>query len=378
LRKHMPDDNILAFRRLRGFQGEIWMKALILCGGSGTRLRPITHTLAKQLVPIANKPVLFYGLEAIREAGITDVGIVVGETRKEIIQSVGDGSRWGLNVTYIHQEEPLGLAHAVLVSEGFLKDDTFVMYLGDNLIKDGIKGIVDTYRAGRPNAGILLARVSEPERFGVAELRDGKVFGLVEKPEVPPSDLALVGVYIFDHNIMDAAKAIKPSGRGELEITDAIQWLIDQGFDVDPHVIDGWWKDTGRLEDMLDANRIMLENVEPEIHGHVDQESSVIGNVVIEGGAEIINSTVRGPAVIGERTKIVNSYVGPFTSVYFDVVIRGSEVEHSIILERSSITDIPGRIEDSLIGQNVEVGRSPLKPTAYRFMLGDNSKVGIL
>lgn len=354
------------------------MKALVLCGGSGTRLRPITHTMAKQLVPIANKPVLFYGLEAIREAGIDDVGIVVGETRKEIIQSVGDGSKWGLRVSYIHQEEPLGLAHAVLVSREYLGKDPFVMYLGDNLIKDGIKGIVETYRENGPNAEILLARVNEPERFGVAELEGGKVVRLVEKPRRPPSDLALVGVYIFDYNIMRAVEAIEPSGRGELEITDAIQWLIEGGFNVEPHVIEGWWKDTGRLEDMLEANRIMLETIEPEIHGHVDQESKVIGNVVVENGAEIINSTVRGPAVIGEQTKVVNSYIGPFTSVYFEVSIEGSEIEHSIILERSKITDIPGRIEDSLIGQNVVVGRSPLKPTAFRFMLGDNSRVGIL
>ena len=354
------------------------MKALILCGGHGTRLRPITHTMAKQLVPVANKPVLFYGLEAIRDAGITDVGIVVGETRGEIVQAVGDGSKWGLNVSYIDQDEPLGLAHAVLVSEEFIGDDTFVMYLGDNLIKDGITGLVDEFRANSPNSQILLARVNEPERFGVAELADGKVVRLVEKPEKPASDLALVGVYMFDENVMDAVKAIKPSSRGELEITDAIQWLIDQGLTVDPHVIDGWWKDTGRLDDMLEANRIMLETLEPRVEGHVDGKSEVLGKVVVEEGAEIINSTIRGPAIIGQRTRVVNSFIGPFTSVYFEVNIEGSQIEHSIVLEKSTIRDIPGRIEDSLIGQNVEVVRSPLKPTAYRFMLGDNSRVGIL
>ena len=354
------------------------MKALILCGGHGTRLRPITHTMAKQLVPVANKPVLFYGLEAIRDAGIADVGIVVGETRGEIVQAVGDGSRWGLNVSYIDQDEPLGLAHAVLVSEEFIGDDTFVMYLGDNLIKDGITGLVEEFRTNSPNSQILLARVNEPERFGVAELADGKVVRLVEKPEKPASDLALVGVYMFDENVMDAVKAIKPSGRGELEITDAIQWLIDQGLTVDPHVIDGWWKDTGRLDDMLEANRIMLETLEQRVEGHVDGKSEVLGKVVVEEGAEIINSTIRGPAIIGQRTRVVNSFIGPFTSVYFEVSIEGSQIEHSIVLEKSTIRDIPGRIEDSLIGQNVEVVRSPLKPTAYRFMLGDNSRVGIL
>ncbi len=354
------------------------MKALILCGGFGTRLRPITHTMAKQLVPIANKPVLFYGLEAIKEAGVDDVGIVVGETSKEIIQAVGDGSPWGLNVRYIHQEQPLGLAHAVLVSEEYLAGEDFVMYLGDNLIKDGIKGLADEFRTNKPNSQILLARVKEPQRFGVAELEGGRVVRLVEKPDKPASDLALVGVYMFDGNIMDACKAIKPSGRGELEITDAIQWLIDNGLAVDPHVIDGWWKDTGRLEDMLEANRIMLETMEPACEGHVDSESRTEGTVVVEKGAEIIGSTVRGPAIIGEGTRIVNSFIGPYTSIYFGVEVVGSEIEHSIILENSRVVDIPGRIEDSLIGQNVEVGRSPLKPNAYRFMLGDNSRVGII
>lgn len=354
------------------------MKALILCGGFGTRLRPITHTIAKQLVPIANKPVLFYGLEAIKEAGVEEVGIVVGETAREIVKAVGDGSPWGLRVTYINQEKPLGLAHAVLVSEEYLGGEDFVMYLGDNLIKDGIKGLVDEFRQNRPNSQILLARVKEPQRFGVAELEDGKVIRLVEKPEKPASDLALVGVYMFDGGIMEAARAIKPSGRGELEITDAIQWLIDQGRTVDPHIINGWWKDTGRLEDMLEANRIMLETLEPSIEGHVDSESRVEGMVVVEKGAEVIASNIRGPAIIGEGTRIVNSFIGPYTSIYFGVEINGSEIEHSIILENSTITDISGRIEDSLIGQNVVVERSPLKPAAYRLMLGDNSRIGIL
>jgi glucose-1-phosphate thymidylyltransferase len=354
------------------------MKALVLCGGSGTRLRPITHTMAKQLVPVANKPVLYYGLEAIRNAGVTDVGIIVGDTRKEIIAAVGDGSTWGIDVTYIPQDEPLGLAHAVLVAEDFLGTDDFVMYLGDNLIKDGINGCVETFRSNGPNCEILLAQVEEPERFGVAELEGGRVKRLVEKPKEPASDLALVGVYMFDENIMKAVKAIKPSSRGELEITDAIQWLIDNGFSVDPHVIDGWWKDTGRREDMLEANRIMLEMMEPSNAGSVDAASSIDGRVVIEKDAQVVNSTVRGPAIIGERTKIVDSFVGPFTSIYYDVEINSSEIEHSIVLEKSRITDIPGRIEDSLVGQNVVVERSQARPTAYRLMLGDNSRIGIL
>ncbi len=354
------------------------MKGLILSGGKGTRLRPITYTSAKQLVPIANKPVLFYGIEAIREAGITDIGIVVGDTRDEVMAAVGDGSAFDVKVTYIEQDEPLGLAHAVLVSEGYLKDDPFVMYLGDNLILGGIKELVREFEAEKPNAQILLARVSNPNQFGVAELRDGKVVKLVEKPENPMSDLALVGVYMFDKNIMEAVKNIKPSARGELEITDAIQYLIDNGYAVHPHMVNGWWKDTGKLDDMLEANRMVLDAQESRIDGHVDSISKVEFKVVVEKGAEVINSVVRGPAIIGGGSRVVNSFIGPFTAIDRNVQVYGSEVEHSIILEGSTISEVDRRIEDSLIGRNVEVGKSPLKPTAYRFMLGDNSKVGLL
>jgi glucose-1-phosphate thymidylyltransferase len=354
------------------------MKGLILSGGKGTRLRPITYTSAKQLVPVANKPVLFYGIEAIRDAGIKDIGIVVGDTKDEVKAAVGDGSTFGVNVTYIEQDEPLGLAHAVLVSENFLGDDSFVMYLGDNLILGGIKELVREFEAEKPNAQILLASVPNPNQFGVAELKGGKVVRLVEKPENPMSDLALVGVYMFDKNIMKAVKGIKPSARGELEITDAIQYLIDKGYDVHPHMVQGWWKDTGKLDDMLEANRMVLDSLERRLDGHVDSVSKVEFKVVVEKGAEVINSVVRGPAIIGSGSRIVNSFVGPFTAIDKNVQVYGSEVEHSIILEGSSINEVDRRIEDSLIGRNVEVGKSPLKPTAYRFMLGDNSKVGLL
>lgn len=354
------------------------MKALVLSGGEGTRLRPITHTSAKQLVPVANKPVLFYGIEAIKEAGIEDIGVIVGATELEIKAALGDGDRWGVNFTFIKQDQPLGLAHAVKIAADFLGEDSFVMYLGDNLIIDGIKSLVDEFREKKPNAEILLAHVKEPERFGVAELEDGKVKRLIEKPKEPPSDLALVGVYMFDSSIIKAVNAIEPSWRGELEITDAIQYLVEHGYEVLPHVIDGWWKDTGRLEDMLEANRIVLDSLEPVQEGFVDSESQIIGKVVISQGAEIINSIVRGPSIIGEKTKIINSYIGPFTSIYYDVLVKDSEIEHSIVLECSTITDLGARIEDSLIGKNVEVTKSPIKPKAYRFMLGDNSKVGII
>jgi len=353
------------------------MKALVLSGGKGTRLRPITHTSAKQLVPIANKPILFYGLEAIAEAGIKDVGIIVGDTKVEIKEAVGNGEKWKLNVTYIEQEAPLGLAHAVKIAEDFIANEDFVMYLGDNLLKDGIKTIVDEFNKNKPNAQILLAKVKEPQQFGVAELKNGCVVRLEEKPIKPKSDLALVGVYLFDKNIFNAVKNIKPSKRNELEITDAIQYLIDNGLKVSPHTISGWWKDTGKLEDMLEANRLILETKKQTINGSVDAESKIEGNVVIEKGAQIKNSCIRGPVIIGENTKIFNSYVGPYSSIYYNCIVSESEIEHSIVLENSVIKDIK-RLEDSLIGQNVSIKKTDKRPAAYRIMVGDSSKVEII
>ena len=353
------------------------MKALVLSGGAGTRLRPITHTSAKQLVPVANKPILFYGLEAIRDAGVTDVGIIVGETAAEIEAAVGDGSALGIRVTYIRQEAPLGLAHCVLIARDFLGDDDFIMYLGDNFIVGGITELVEEFQAELPDAQILLTKVDNPSQFGVAELGpDGHVQSLVEKPKEPKSDLALVGVYMFRPAIHDAVRAIKPSWRDELEITDAIQWLIDQGREVRPHLVTGYWKDTGRLEDMLECNRKVLEGIEPSVAGIVDAESRVVGRVIIEEGAEIVRSTVRGPAIIGKGTKITDTYIGPFTSIYHSCVIEDTEIEHSIVLEQSQIRGI-SRIEDSLIGKEVEVSRSVALPRAHRLMLGDHSKVAI-
>ncbi len=354
------------------------MKALILSGGKGTRLRPITHTSAKQLVPIANKPILFYALEAMAEAKIREVGIVVGDTKREIQEAVGDGAQWGLDVSYIEQEAPLGLAHAVKIAEPFLGNHPFVMYLGDNLIEDGICSLVEEFKRLAANSQILLARVRDPQRFGVAELRDGQVISLEEKPAYPKSDLALVGVYMFDRTIFEAVHAIQPSQRGELEITDAIQYLIDKGYQVHPHIISRWWKDTGKLEDMLEANRIMLEAITPRVEGEVDEASHLIGKVVVEQGASIVASTIRGPVIIGKRCRIINSYIGPFTSIYHDTLVQNSEIEHSIILDQCRITDISGRLEDSLIGKNVEVFRSDGKPKAYRLMLGDSSQVGLV
>ena len=353
------------------------MKGLILSGGKGTRLRPITHTSAKQLIPVANKPVLFYGIEAIRDSGIRDIGIIVGETRAEIMEAAGNGSKWGVKITYIHQPEPLGLAHAVLTAEEYLDGEQFVMYLGDNLIKDGIAALVEEFERKKPHAMILLAKVPDPRQFGVAELEKGRVVKLVEKPKRPKSNLALVGVYMFDTNIFKAARAIKPSQRGELEITDAIQWLVDSGYDVRPHIVTGWWKDTGKLEDILEANRMILDDLETSIEGKVDEDSEVYFKVVVEKGALIRNSTLRGPAIIGEGAQVINSFIGPFTSIARGSKVIGSEVEHSILLDNCSVVDIKTRIVDSLIGRNAEVTESQLKPKAFRFMLGDYSKVGI-
>jgi glucose-1-phosphate thymidylyltransferase len=345
-------------------------------------LRPITHTSAKQLIPVANKPVLFYGLEAIKEAGITEVGIIVGDTRHEIENEVGDGTLWGLKISYIPQEAPLGLAHAVLTAESFIGDEPFVMYLGDNIIRHGIKNLVDEFREQRPNAQILLARVPNPSQFGVAELEGRKVVRLEEKPKEPKSDLALVGVYMFDATIFNAAKAIKPSWRNELEITDAIQWLIDHGHEVSPHIVTGWWKDTGRLGDILEANRLILDTIEERVEGDVDDGSDIQFKVIIEKGAQLRNSVIRGPAIIGKETSVRNAYVGPFTSISSNCRIENVEIQHSIVCENTVIKDQPSqrtfRIEDSLIGKNVEITRTDQKPKAHRLLLGDSSKVELL
>jgi glucose-1-phosphate thymidylyltransferase len=353
------------------------VKGLILSGGKGTRLRPLTYTSAKQLVPVANKPVLFYGIEAMAAAGIREIGIVVGETHAEIRAAVGDGARWGVCVTYIAQDAPLGLAHAVKISEPFLGHEPFVMYLGDNLLNRGITEFVEEFTRQAPAAQILLTRVPDPQQFGVAELRDGQVVRLVEKPKEPIGDLALVGVYMFGPQIFESVNRIAPSFRNELEITDAIQDLIDRGLTVRPHIVNGWWKDTGKLEDMLEANRLILDTFERRIEGSVDAESRIEGKVAIEAGAVIEQSVIRGPAIIGCGARIVHGYVGPFTSIMNDVVIEDSEIEHSIVLEGSSLRNLSNRVIDSLIGKNVRIYREPVKPVAFRFMLGDNSEVGI-
>jgi glucose-1-phosphate thymidylyltransferase len=355
------------------------LKGLILSGGRGTRLRPITFTSAKQLVPVANKPVLFYGIEAMAEAGIRDIGIIIApETGDEIRATAGDGDQFGVRLTYIVQDEPAGLAHAVLTAQPFLGDSPFVMYLGDNLLQGGMEDLVQAFRDHAPEALILLTPVPDPQNYGVAELgTNGSVVRLVEKPPEPTTDLALVGVYMFTPLIHAAARSIKPSGRGELEITDAIQWLVDNGQRVEPHIVRGWWKDTGRLEDMLEANRLILDTVVRRIDGDL-HETQVDGRVVVETGARLERATVRGPAIIGAGALVRDAYIGPYTAVGRHCVIEGAEVEHSILLEGSSVRHPDGRMESSLLGRDVAISRGDRQPRAYRFMVGDKSEIGIL
>jgi glucose-1-phosphate thymidylyltransferase len=358
------------------------MKALILAGGAGTRLRPITHTSAKQLVPVANKPILFYGIEAMVAAGITEIGVIVGDTRVEVMSALGDGQRFGAAFTFIPQDAPLGLAHCVLIADEFLGDDDFVMYLGDNLLEQDLGAFVHAFESAResadpPTAQILLKQVPDPHRFGIAELdADGHVVRLIEKPAEPQSDLALVGVYLFDRTINEAVRAIAPSLRGELEITDAIQWLVDQGKRVRCELLTGWWIDTGKLTPLLEANRLLLEKIEPRIDGKVDEGSTIDGRVIIEAGATVTNSILRGPLVIGAGALIADSFVGPFSAIGEGCEIVNSEVEHSVIMERSKVIDIQ-RLEDSLIGKEAVVSRSHLRPRALRLMVGDHCQIDV-
>jgi glucose-1-phosphate thymidylyltransferase len=367
------------------------VKGLILAGGSGTRLRPITHTSAKQLVPIANKPILFYVIEHMVGAGIREIGIVISDddTGAAIVDAVGDGSKWDARITYVPQEAPLGLGHCVLISREFLGDDDFVVYLGDNMLQQDLQQFVDRFEAARdaqptlgdtpvpPSAQILLAHVDDPRQFGVAEFDgNGEIVRLVEKPQQPPSDLALVGVYLFDPNIHEAVRSIQPSGRGELEITDAIQWLLDRGERVVHEVLEGWWIDTGKKDPLLHCNRLVLDTLAPRVDGHVDENSRVEGRVVVEDGAQLVNSVVRGPAIIGQRTRLVDTYVGPYSSIAEDCELIDAEIEHSVVLAASRIVGVH-RIHDSLLGREVEVVRSGTRPQATRLMLGDHSRADL-
>jgi len=351
------------------------MRALILAGGEGSRLRPITHTNAKQLIPIANKPILFYGLEAIRDAGIREVGIVTGSTAPEIEAAVGDGSAWGVDVTYIPQEAPLGLAHAVKIAEPFLRGQPFVMYLGDNVLLEGVTRFVREFERHGPDAQILLIRVPEPERFGVAVLEGDRVTRLIEKPSEHVSDLALVGVYLFDDSVFDAVNAIAPSDRGELEITDAIQWLVDNGKNVRAEMVTGWWKDTGRPEDLLEANEMMLSLQSGRVDGDVDAASQLSGEVVVERGAKVVRSEIRGPAVIGSGAVVEDSIIGPNASIAAGCSVRDCEVVSSVVMDGCAIEGVR-RLVDSLLGNGVEVRRpAGAATTDLRLVVGDHGRI---
>ncbi len=356
------------------------MKAIILCAGRGTRLRPLTFSNAKHLIPIANKPVMYYGLEALIEAGISEIGIIVGENRSDFVRELGQGERWGVRLTYIVQEEPKGLAHAAKVAQGFVQQEPFVMYLGDNIFQHGLKEAVKLYNLHRPNAATFLYEVPNPQAYGVAELEGDRVTRVVEKPKEPKSHWILTGAYIFDTNVFDVIDHLPPSWRGEYEITDAIQGLIDRGLQVMPYFVPGWWVDTGNAGDMLRANRLVLRQISSQISptAVVDEGSEIIGDVILGDGVQIVRSTVRGPVIIGANTRVESSFIGSFTSIGSDVRIEQSEIEHSIIMDRCSICRIEGRIDDSVFGRDISLVRADHHPKAHRFLLADESQVRLV
>jgi glucose-1-phosphate thymidylyltransferase len=361
------------------------MKGLVLAGGRGTRLRPLTHTMTKQLIPLANKPIIFYALEALAGAGVREIAIVVGkyhpdypgsmDTRPEIEQAVGDGSAFGVQVTYLEQEAPRGIAHAVQIARPFVGDEPFVTFLGDNFVPSGIRSFVEEFQREQPNALILLCKVPNPQQFGVAVLENGRAVRLEEKPQKPPSDLALVGVYLFDRHVFEAIEQIRPSARGELEITHAIQWLIDAGLRVQPHLVRGWWKDTGTVQDLLEANCMVLDQIEGRVEGEVDEASQLLGKVVIEAGAQVTDSIIQGPAIIGRGSKVIRSLVGPYVSIYLDAHIEGTEIANSIVLEESILSRVPGKIRNSLIGKKVVIAAVEREQPWQEFMVGDYSRI---
>jgi len=353
------------------------LKALITSGGRGTRLRPLTHTQNKHLIPIANKPILHYAIEAAVDAGIRQIGIVCNADSDEVQRSIGNGKQWDAKITYIRQKAPLGLAHAVKISQNFIRNDKFIFYLGDNMVVGGIKRFIDEFDRSDSNCFLTLAKVKDPERFGVPEIKRGKIVRVEEKPAKPRSHFAVAGIYLYDRHIFEATKHIRPSKRGELEISDAHQYMIDKGYKIGYSEITGWWKDTGKPSDLLEANRMVLDSLEARIDGAVDKSSTVAGKVVLEKGARLINSVVRGPAIIGKNCTIENSYVGPFTSIGDGTQIRNSEVEYSIVLGDCKILNVRIRIEGSILGNDVEIVDAMGKPHVHRFMIGDQSRVEV-
>ncbi len=356
------------------------MKAIILCAGRGTRLRPLTFSNAKHLIPIANKPVMFYGLEALIEAGVTDIGVIVGENRSDFVAELGQGERWGVRISYIVQEEPKGLAHAAKVAQDFIRDEPFVMYLGDNIFQHGLKEAVKLYQLHRPSAITFLYEVEDPRAYGVAELQGDSVIRVVEKPKQPRSRWALTGAYIFDPTVFEVIDQLQPSARGEYEITDAIQGLVDRQARVMPFFVRGWWVDTGSASDMLRANRLVLRQIQTDIGKDttIDEKSALVGDIILGEGVQIVNSVVRGPAIIGDHSVVENSFIGSFTSIGRDVRIVRSEIEHSIIMDGCTICDIDGRIDDSVFGRNITLLRADHHPKAHKFLLADDSQVRLV
>jgi glucose-1-phosphate thymidylyltransferase len=353
------------------------MKALIASGGRGTRLRPITHTQNKHLIPIANKPILYYAIEAAVKAGINEIGIVHNGDSQEVPNYVGDGSKWGVQIKYIPQPEPGGLAQVVALGEKFVGKEKFVFYLGDNMIVTDLKPFIEKFEVGDWNCFLTLAKVKDPERFGVPEIKGNRIVRVEEKPKAPKSQYAVAGIYLYDHHIFEAVKSLKPSARGELEISDAHQYLIDHGYKIGYAEITGWWKDTGKPTDLLEANRLVLDNTSSRIEGEIDRTSDVAGKVVIEKGTRIVNSKVRGPAIIGRDCLIENSYIGPFTSIGDRTQVKNSEVEYSIVLRDCKIDSVGIRIEGSILGNDVEIVEASGKPRVHRFMIGDQSRVEV-
>ncbi len=354
------------------------MKALIASGGRGTRLRPITHTQNKHLIPIANKPILYYAIEAAVDSGIKEIGIVHNADSIEVPNYIGNGTKWGVNITYIPQEVPGGLAQVVQLAEKFIAGDKFIFYLGDNMLVGGVKRFVEEFEKSGCSCFLTLSKVKDPERFGVPEIRNGMIVRVDEKPKQPKSSYAVAGIYLYDHHIFEAVNNIKPSARGELEISDAHTYLIEKGYKVGYTEITGWWKDTGKPIDLLEANRLILDSFNQRVEGEVDELSDVAGRVVIDAGAKIVNSKIRGPVIIGKDCVIENSYIGPYTSIGDRTEIRGSEVEYSIILRECKILYVGIRIEGSLLGNDVEVVQGNGKPRVHRFMIGDQSRIEVV
>ncbi len=353
------------------------MKALIASGGRGTRLRPITHTQNKHLIPIANKPILYYSIEAAASAGIQEIAIVHNADSEEVPKAIGNGSRWGVRISYLPQTTPGGLAQVVGLAEDFVGEDRFIFYLGDNMVVGGIRRFVEAFEKRDCNCFLTLAKVKDPDRFGVPEIKDGRIVSVEEKPKKPKSNYAVAGIYLYDGHIFEAVKSIKPSARGELEISDAHQYLIDQGYRIGYTEITGWWKDTGKPSDLLEANRLVLDSLSSEIHGEVDSRSTVAGKVVVGKGSTILNSVVRGPAMIGENCIIEDSFIGPYSSIGDKTHVRKSEVEYSIILRDCRILNVGIRLEGSILGNDVEVVEALGKPRVHRFMIGDQSRVEV-